>query len=147
MKFRQKTNQMGFTLIEVMAVVVILGLLVTLVVPNVLGQQEKAQMQKAQVDIRNLSSALSMYKLENYHFPSTSQGLEALVNKPAGSPEAANWTSSYVPRLPKDPWGNPYIYLQPGSKSKQSYDLWSYGADGKKGGQGADADIGNWDLD
>jgi len=147
MRVIQKSKQVGFTLIEVMAVVVILGLLVTLVAPNVLGQQEKAQVKKAQVDIQMLSSALSMYKLENYNFPSTSQSLEALVNKPSGSPEALNWSSSYVNRLPKDPWGNPYVYLEPGSKSKQGYDLWSYGADGKKGGSGNDADIGNWNID
>lgn len=138
-------QQSGFTLIEVMAVVVILGLLVTLVVPNVLGQQEKAQMKKAKIDIQMLSSALSMYKLDNYNYPSTSQGLNALEKKPSGTPEATNWTSSYVPRLPKDPWGKPYLYLQPGSKSDIGYDLWSYGADGKKGGTGADADIGNWE--
>jgi len=138
-------KQTGFTLIEVMAVVVILGLLATFVVPNVLGQQEKAQMKKAAIDIQTLSSALSMYKLENYNYPSTSQGLEALVTKPSGSPEAKNWTSSYISRLPKDPWGNPYLYLDSGSGS-QDYKIWSNGADAKKGGSGANADIGNWNI-
>ena len=139
-------KQTGFTLIEVMAVVVILGLLVTLVVPKVLGQQEKAQIQKAKIDINMLSSALTMYKLDNYNFPSTSQGLEALVNKPSGTPAAPNWRSGYVSRLPKDPWGNPYLYLAPGSKS-QDYDVWSYGADGKRGGTGPAEDIGNWNIE
>ena len=138
-------QQAGFTLIEVMAVVVILGLLVTLVVPRVLGRQEQAQSQKAQIDIHMLSSSLTMYKLDNYNFPSTSQGLEALVNKPSGTPAAPNWRSGYVTRLPKDPWGNPYLYLQPGTNSKD-YDVWSYGADGKKGGTGAAEDIGSWNL-
>ncbi len=138
-------KQSGFTLIEVMAVVVILGLLVTLVVPRVLGRQEQAQIQKAQIDIQMLSGALTMYKLDNFNFPSTSQGIESLVNKPSGTPEAKNWRSGYVTRLPKDPWGNPYLYLQPGNNSKD-YDIWSYGADGKKGGTGPDQDIGNWNL-
>lgn len=138
-------QQKGFTLIEVMAVVVILGLLVTLVVPRVLGRQEQAQVQKAQIDINMISSSLTMYKLDNYNFPSTSQGLDALMTKPSGTPEAANWRSPYVSRLPKDPWGNPYQYLQPGNQSAD-YDIWSYGSDGKKGGTGSAADIGNWNL-
>ena len=108
-----KSKQKGFTLIEVMAVVVILGLLVSLVVPRVLGRQEQAQVQKAQIDINMISSSLTMYKLDNYNFPSTSQGLDALVSKPSGAPQPPNWRSPYVSRLPKDPWGNPYQYLQP----------------------------------
>ncbi len=144
MKKIQK-QQAGFTLIEVMAVVVILGLLMTLVVPKVLGRQEQAQVQKAQIDIEMLSGALTMYKLDNFNFPSTSQGLEALVSKPAGAPEAKNWRSGYVNRLPKDPWGNPYVYIQPGSNSKE-YDIVSYGSDGKKGGTGSAQDVSSADL-
>ncbi len=140
-----KGRQSGFTLIEVMAVVVILGLLVTLVVPKVLGKQEQAQIQKAKIDIQILSGALTMYKLDNFNFPSTSQGLESLVNKPSGAPEAKNWRSGYVNRLPKDPWGNEYLYLSPGNNS-QDYDIWSHGSDGKKGGTGTAQDIGNWEA-
>jgi len=139
-------QQTGFTLIEVMAVVVILGMLMTLVVPKVLGRQEQAQIQKAKIDIEMLSGALTMYKLDNFNFPSTSQGLEALINKPSGSPEAKNWRSGYVNRLPKDPWGNPYIYIQPGSDSKD-YDIISYGSDGKKGGASSAEDISSANLD
>jgi len=139
-------KQSGFTLIEVMAVVVILGLLMTLVVPKVLGRQEQAQVQKAQIDIQMLSGALTMYKLDNFNFPSTSQGLEALVSKPSGTPEAKNWRSGYVTRLPKDPWGNPYVYLQPGANSTE-YDIISYGSDGKKGGSDSAADITSTNIE
>lgn len=135
-----KKQQAGFTLIEVMAVVVILGLLMTLVVPKVLGRQEQAQVQKAAIDIEMLSGALTMYKLDNFNFPSTNQGLEALIKKPSGKPEAKNWRSGYVNRLPKDPWGNAYVYVQSGSNSK-GYDIISYGSDGKKGGAASASDI------
>ena len=144
--FKIQKKESGFTLIEVMAVVVILGLLMTLVVPKVLGRQEQAQIQKAQIDIQNLSGALTMYKLDNYSFPSTNQGLDALVKKPSGSPEAKNWRSGYVTRLPKDPWGNDYVYLQPGA-SGNDYDIISYGADSKKGGSGSAEDISSANLD
>ena len=139
-------QQAGFTLIEVMAVVVILGLLMTLVVPKVLGRQEQAQIQKAQIDMEMFSGALTMYKLDNFNFPSTSQGLEALVSKPAGSPEAKNWRSGYITRLPKDPWGNDYVYIQPGTGTSE-YDIISYGSDGKKGGSDSAADINSAELD
>lgn len=139
-------RQKGFTLIEIMVVVVIIGLLATLVLPRVLGRQEQAQIEKAKADIQALSSALKLYKLDNYNYPSTQQGLEALRRKPGGDPPANNWKQGgYIERLPTDPWGNHYQYLSPGQHGE--YDIWSYGSDGKPGGQDAAADIGNWDPD
>jgi general secretion pathway protein G len=139
-------REKGFTLIEIMVVVVIIGLLATLVLPRVLGRQEQAQIEKARADIQALSSALKLYKLDNYNFPSTQQGLEALRREPTGEPSANNWKEGgYIERLPMDPWGNEYQYLSPGRYGE--FDLWSYGSDGKPGGTGAAADIGNWDPD
>jgi len=139
-------QERGFTLIEIMVVVVIIGLLATLVLPRVLGRQEEAFVAKAQSDIRALSSALQLYKLDNFNFPSTEQGLEALVSKPSGDPPAKNWKQGgYIDRLPNDPWGNPYQYLSPGEKSE--VDIWSFGADGQPGGEGIAADLGNWSAE
>ncbi len=136
----------GFTLIEIMVVVVIIGLLATLVLPRVLGRQEEAFVVKAKSDIRALSSALKLYKLDNFNYPSTEQGLEALVGKPSGDPPAKNWKDGgYIERLPTDPWGNVYQYLSPGEK--MDFDLWSQGSDGQPGGAKAAADVGNWNLD
>lgn len=127
-----------------MVVVVIIGLLATLVLPRVLGRQEQAQIEKAKADIQALSSALKLYKLDNFNYPSTQQGLEALVTRPGGDPPANNWKEGgYIERLPQDPWGNDYQYLSPGQRAE--FDLWSFGADGKSGGQEAASDIGNWD--
>jgi general secretion pathway protein G len=107
----------GFTLIEIMVVVVILGILAAIIVPKLADQPDKARVAKAQQDIRALESALQLYKLDNFYYPSTQQGLEALVQKPAGDPPARNWKQGgYIPRLPKDPWGTPYQYLNPGVK-------------------------------
>ena len=139
-------RQRGFTLIEIMVVVFILGLLATLVLPRVIGRQEEAMVAKAKADIHALSAALQLYKLDNFNYPSTDQGLEALVKKPEGEPVPKHWKSGgYVERLPKDPWGNPYQYLYPGEHGE--FDLWSNGADGRPGGEGSAADIGNWNLD
>jgi general secretion pathway protein G len=137
-------RERGFTLIEIMVVVVILGLLATLVLPRVIGRQEEAFVVKAKADINALSAALKLYKLDNFTYPSTEQGLESLVKKPEGDPVPKHWKKGgYIERLPKDPWGHPYQYLYPGEKME--FDLWSLGADGQTGGEGDNADIGNWD--
>lgn len=136
--------QSGFTLLEVIIVIVIIGLLATVVVQNLAGEVDKARVTKAQADVRALESALNMYKLDNFHFPSTEQGLRALTERPVTPPEARNWRSGgYITALPADPWGNPYQYLSPGQRG--AIDVFSLGADAKVGGEGDNADIGNWD--
>lgn len=135
--------QTGFTLIEVMVVVIILGILAAIVVPRVMDRPDTARITKARQDIRALESALNLYKLDNFNYPTTDQGLEALVTKPGGSPEAKNW-KKYMDRLPKDPWGEPYQYLSPGIKG--DIDIYSLGADHQPGGDEVNADVGNWDL-
>lgn len=136
----------GFTLIEVMVVVVILGILAAIVVPKVMDRPDTARIAKARQDVRAMESALNLYKLDNYNYPSTDQGLQALVRKPAGSPEPRNWkTGGYLDRLPKDPWGNEYQYLSPGVHG--DVDIFSLGADARPGGDGAAADVGNWTLE
>ncbi|WP_372778831.1 type II secretion system major pseudopilin GspG [Litorivivens sp.] len=133
----------GFTLLEIMVVIVILGLLVSIVAPNVLQNQDRAMVEKARADIAMLEQALDMYKLDNHSYPTTDQGLDALVNKPTSSPEPRNYRSDgYIKRLPQDPWGNQYQYLQPGEHGP--FDLYSTGADGDEGGEGLASDIGNW---
>ncbi|EEW07907.1 General secretion pathway protein G precursor [Vibrio mimicus VM603] len=137
-------KQAGFTLLEVMVVVVILGILASFVVPNLLGNKEKADQQKAVTDIVALENALDMYKLDNSVYPTTDQGLDALVNKP-NNPEPRNYRDGgYIKRLPKDPWGNDYQYLSPGDKG--TIDVFTLGADGQEGGEGPSADIGNWNI-
>lgn len=134
----------GFTLIEVMVVVVILGILAAIIVPKVMDRPDAARIVKARQDIRAIESALNLYKLDNFHYPSTDQGLEALIEEPAGSPEARNWKpGGYLDRLPKDPWGADYQYLNPGIHGE--IDIYSLGADSRPGGEGIDADIGNWE--
>ncbi len=136
----------GFTLIEVMVVVVILGILAAIVVPRVMSRPDEARVVKARQDLRAIGAALGLYRLDNFEYPSTEQGLEALVTRPAGLDPGAKWRAdAYLSALPKDPWGNPYKYLRPGQHGE--YDLWSLGADGVSGGEGFDADLGNWDLD
>ncbi|MEJ8679759.1 type II secretion system major pseudopilin GspG [Plesiomonas shigelloides] len=135
----------GFTLLEVMVVIVILGILASLVVPNLLGNKEKADQQKVVTDLVALENSLDMYKLDNSVYPSTEQGLQALVSKPAGTPEPRNYRNGgYIKRLPQDPWGNEYQYLSPGEQGE--IDIYSLGADGQEGGEGTAADIGNWNL-
>ncbi len=140
----KKNKQSGFTLLEVMVVVVILGILASVVVPNLLGNKEKADQQKAITDIVSLENALDMYKLDNSVYPTTDQGLEALVTKPS-SPEPRNYRDGgYIRRLPNDPWGNPYQYLSPGDNG--TVDIFTLGVDGQEGGEGTNADIGNWNM-
>ncbi|MDB1122500.1 type II secretion system major pseudopilin GspG [Vibrio algarum] len=144
MKMKNK-KQNGFTLLEIMVVVVILGILASVVVPNLLGNKEKADQQKAVSDISALEQALDMYKLDNSVYPTTDQGLEALVTKPSGSPEPRNYRDGgYIRRLPQDPWGYDYQYLSPGDKG--TLDIFSLGSDGQEGGEGSAADIGNWNI-
>lgn len=143
--FKSNQYQSGFTLIEIMIVVVILGILAAIVVPNVMDSPDEARIVKAKQDIRTLESALNLYRLDNFNYPSTDQGLDALVNKPLGQPEAKNWKKNgYMKKIPKDPWGNDYLYLSPGTQS--DIDIYTYGADGRKGGEDVSADIGNWNL-
>jgi general secretion pathway protein G len=138
-------KQRGFTLIEIMVVVVILGILAALVVPQVMNRPDQAKVTVAKGDIKAIGAALDMYKLDNYSYPSTQQGLDALVEKPGGNPQPKNWNrDGYLKRVPKDPWGNEYQYLSPGTQGQ--FDLYSYGADGKQGGSDLNADIGSWDL-
>ncbi|WP_312225719.1 type II secretion system major pseudopilin GspG [Stutzerimonas nitrititolerans] len=140
-----ETKQKGFTLIEIMVVVVILGILAALVVPQVMNRPDQAKVAVAKGDIKAIGAALDMYKLDNFSYPSTQQGLNALVEKPSGSPQPKNWNrDGYLKRVPKDPWGNDYQYLSPGTQGQ--FDLYSLGADGKQGGTDLNADIGNWDL-
>lgn len=134
-------SQSGFTLIEIMVVVVIIGLLATLILPNVLGRQEQAFQVKAKADVRAISSQLSLYKLDNFSYPTTSEGLQALVANPGGK---KNWRG-YLDKKPRDPWESEYQYLRPGQKNPTTYDVWSFGADGTAGGEGANADVGNWE--
>jgi general secretion pathway protein G len=134
----------GFTLVEIMVVVVIIGILGALVVPKLLGRTGEARVSAARSDIGTLMSALKLYKLDNQRYPTTEQGLQALMTKPTVGPAANGWKSGgYVEKLPKDPWGNPYQYLAPGIHGE--VDLFSYGRDGQPGGTEEDADIGSWD--
>lgn len=136
-------QQHGFTLIEIMVVVVILAILAAAVVPRIMDNPDKARVAKAQQDIRVLESALEMYRLDNFNYPSTQQGLEALVQQPSGDPPARNWKAGgYIKNLPKDPWGNAYQFLSPGVRGE--IDIYSFGADGRPGGSEKAADIGNW---
>ncbi|PPC91307.1 MAG: type II secretion system protein GspG [Methylobacter sp.] len=138
-----KKKQQGFTLIEVMIVVVILGILASIIVPKIMGRPDEARATRAQQDIRAVTAALDLYRLDNFAYPTTEQGLEALVTKPAGLGEGSHWKEGgYLDKLPVDPWGKPYFYLKPGIHGE--FDLYSYGADGVEGGTGAGADIVNW---
>lgn len=133
----------GFSLIEIMVVVVILGILASIVVPKLMSRPDEARIVKAKQDVLALQNALELYKLDNGFYPSTEQSLKALVEKPSNNPQPTNW-KPYLKSLPKDPWGRPYVYLYPGAHGE--FDVYSLGADGQEGGTGIDADIGNWDA-
>ncbi len=133
----------GFTLIEILVVVVILGILAAIVVPRVMERPGEARRVRAKQDIQTLVSQLSIYKLDNFVYPSSEQGLDALVAKPSGQPDAPNWKGPYLDRVPRDPWNHPYLYRYPGEHGE--IDVYSLGADGRPGGDGEAADIGNWD--
>jgi len=138
-----KKKQKGFTLLEIMVVIVILGVLASMVVPNLMGNKDKADRQKVVSDIIALENALDMYRLDNNRYPTTEQGLEALQDKPSGDPEPRNYPEDgYIKRLPEDPWGNEYLLVSPGEHGR--IDVLSVGFDGE---EGTDDDIGNWNLD
>ena len=138
-------NNRGFTLLEIIVVVAIIAILASYIAPKIAGRVDDARISKAKSDIRVLESSLELYKLDNFLYPSNEQGLEALVNKPAGE-AARNWRDGgYIKKLTKDPWGNDYRYVYPGANGE--FDVYSLGADNAVGGEGEAADIGNWNLD
>jgi general secretion pathway protein G len=148
MKRRRLTDNRGLTLIEIMVVVVILGILATLLVPRIMGREEQAKRVKAQVQIESLETALKLYKLDNGYYPTTEQGLQALVEPPTVGQLPRAWRDGgYLEkgRVPKDPWDNDFVYLSPGVNG--DYDLSSYGAEGEPGGEGNNADINSWELE
>ena len=136
-------RQTGFTLVEIMLVVVIIGIIATLFVPNIIGRSDQARRTAAVTDLRGIAATLNLYRLDNAHYPSTDQGLEALVSKPTGLPEPRNYNpGGYATKTPTDPWQNPYMYINAG----ETFELYSLGADGKEGGEGTAADIHYRDL-
>lgn len=142
---RLRARPRGFTLIEVMVVVAILAILASLIVPKIIGRPDEARGVAAKQDIATLMQALKLYRLDNQRYPTTEQGLAALVTRPTVPPLPGNWKpGGYLERLPKDPWGNAYQYLNPGLRSE--IDVFSFGADGIAGGDGVDADVGSWSL-
>ncbi len=137
----RRAARAGFTLIELMVVLVIIGVLAALIVPNVLDRADDARATAAKTDVNNLMQALKLYRLDNQRYPTAEQGLQALVSRPGAGPAAPNW-KPYVEKLPNDPWGRPYQYLNPGVQGE--IDVMSFGADGQPGGEGKDADVGSW---
>ena len=142
MKTSNKRKQAGFTLIEMMVVVAVIGLLIAMVGPRIFNQYEKAERTKVEVDIDGIEKALAFYRLDNYRYPTQAEGLEALVSPPAG---ADDWNGPYMDAAPIDPWNNPYLYSNPGSRGKD-IDVYTYGADGVPGGKGSNKDLGNWNA-
>lgn len=144
---RAYTRQWGFTLLEIIVVVFILSILVALVAPRIIGRTDDARIADARLQTKNFETALKLYRLDNGFFPDTQQGLDALVEKPTTGRIPAKYPAGgYLEKknIPPDPWGNPYVYVCPGLRG--DFDIFSYGADGKEGGEGKDADINNWDL-
>jgi general secretion pathway protein G len=139
----QGLRQGGFTLIEIMVVVVILGILAAIVAPNVISRIDDASINRAKQDIRGIESALKLYYMDNSRYPTTDQGLEALTSRP-NDPTVRNWRGPYLDKMPRDPWNNPYRYLYPGRHGE--FDVFTYGADGQPGGEGINAEIGNWSV-
>ena len=137
-----RVAEQGFTLLEIMVVVVIIGLLAAIVAPNFIGQIDTASINRAKTDIRGIETALNLYRLDNFRYPSTTEGLEALVTNP-GETNAPNWRQQ-LQRVPVDPWDQPYQYAYPGTRG--DFDVFTFGADRQEGGEGINADIGNWDL-
>jgi general secretion pathway protein G len=145
---RKKRDERGFTLIELMVVIVILGILAGLIVPRIMGRPDEARQAKARIQIESMETALKLYKLDNGSYPTTEQGLQALVEAPEVGELARSWREGgYLEKgkIPKDPWNNEYIYLSPGTQG--DFDLISYGADGELGGEGKNKDIANWDIE
>jgi general secretion pathway protein G len=140
---RARSRIQGFTLIEIMVVIVILGVLAALIVPQIISRPDEARVVAARQDIATLMQALKLYRLDNQRYPTSEQGLQALATKPTVAPVPPNWkTGGYLERLPKDPWGRPYQYANPGLHGE--IDVFSFGADGQPGGEGFDADVGSW---
>jgi len=136
-------RERGFTLIEIMVVVVIIGLLAAIVAPNLIGNIDRAAVTRARADIRTIDNALNLYRLDNFRYPSSDEGLQALVTNP-GEAGAPNW-KQYLRSVPSDPWNNDYGYASPGRQG--DYEIYTFGADGQEGGEGINADIGSWNLD
>ncbi len=146
MKSRRLWNQRGITLIEIMVVLVILGILATIIIPRISSKPEEARRTKAILDIKSIETALSLFHMDNGFYPSTEQGLEALVEKPTTGRMPNNYSENgYLKKVPLDPWKNSFVYISPGAHG--DYDLISYGADGEEGGEGKFADVNNWELD
>ncbi|SRR6056297_1591098 len=142
----RKLSNSGFSLVEILVVLVIMGLLISIVAPTVLNQADEARVSKAKADFKNIETALKMYKLDNYVYPTTEQGLQALVEPSSLDPEPRNFREGgYLEELPVDPWGRPYLYLSPGEN--KAVDIYSLGADGLSGGEDQNADIGNWKVE
>lgn len=140
---RRRPADAGFSLLELMVVVVILSILALVIVPRVIDRPDQARAARALSDIAAIVAAVNLYRLDNFRYPTTEQGLEALVTRPTSEPQPQNWAGNgYMDRVPTDPWGRPYQYLQPGVHG--DFDVFTYGADGVPGGTGADADLGSW---
>lgn len=145
---RVNNKQAGFSLIEIMVVLVIMGLLISIVAPNVLNRADDARVQKVEADFSTIATALKLYRLDNFNYPTSEQGLSALVDQPSIDPIPVNWKKGgYLDDLPKDPWGRPYLYLSPAEFSDNDYDIYTLGADGVIGGEEQNADRGNWQKD